>query len=142
MITIISFHLHGIDLSDSGTSELEKPLKDSLKTATLKKFFHVPFHLTEDISFLQELINKSNFGTLKVTASTPLKSTTTVIGFLRLDLFLPQPRHQLEDNSLHLSDGTDILRSGITKPSILKTVLRFMMEVSMLSLYHQEEISL
>ena len=139
MITIISFHLHGIDLSDSGISELERPLRDSLKTAILKKFFHVPFPLTEDTSFLQELIDKSNFGTLKVTANTLLNSTTIAIGFLRLDSSLPQLKHQLEDNSFHLSDGTDILRSGITKPSILRIVLRFMTEVSMPSLSHQEE---
>lgn len=128
MITIISFHLHGIDLSDFGTSELERPLRDLLKMATLKKSFHVPFHLTEDTSFLQELIDKSNFGTLKVTASTLLKSIITAIGFLRLDSSLPQLKHQLEGNSLHPSDGTDILRSGITKPSTLRTVLKFMME--------------
>ena len=83
MITTISFHPHGTDLSDSGILELEKPLRDSLKMDTPRKFFHALSHLTEDIFFPQELINKSNSGTLKVTASTLSKSTTTAIGFLR-----------------------------------------------------------
>ena len=83
MITTISFHPHGTDLSDSGILELEKPLRDSLKMDTPRKFFHALSHPTEDIFFPQELINKSNSGTLKVTASTLSKSTTTAIGFLR-----------------------------------------------------------
>jgi hypothetical protein len=139
MTTIISFHLLGIDLSDFGTSEQERLLKDSLKMVTLKKFFHVLFHLTEDISFHLELINKSSFGMLKVTVSILSKSITIVIGFPRLDSFLLQPKLQSEVNSFPQSDGTDILRSGTIKPLILKTVLKSTMEALMQLLFHQEE---
>jgi len=131
MTTTISFHHHGIDLLDFGTLELERPLKDSLKMVTLKKFYHVPFHLTEDIFFLQELIDKSSFGMLKETVNTLLNNTTTVIGFQELDLFLPQLKLQLEDNSLPQLDGMDILKSGTIKPSTLKIVLKFMTAVLM-----------
>jgi|NOAtaT_7_FD_contig_41_2829313_length_1122_multi_3_in_0_out_0_1 hypothetical protein len=142
MTTIIFCHLHGIDLSDFGILEQEKPPKDSLKMVTLKKFFHVLFHQMEDISFLQELINKSNFGMLKVTVNTLLKNTITTIGFLKLDLFPPQLKHQLVANFSPQSDGMEILRSGTTKLSTLRIALKFMMEVSMLLQFLLEEISL
>ena len=98
--------------------------------------------MTEDISSPQELIRKSNSGMLKVTASTPSKSTTTVIGFLRSDSSPPQPRLQLEVNISPPSDGTDISRSGTTRPSTSRTASRYMTAPSTPSLFLPEETSL
>jgi hypothetical protein len=50
---------------------------------TPKKFFPVLSHLMVDISSHQELINKSNSGTLREIANTLSKSTIIVIGFPR-----------------------------------------------------------
>lgn len=139
-ITTISSPHHGTKPWDFGTSELERPPEDSPKMDTPKKFCHVPFLQMEDISFHQELTNKSSSGTSRVTANTPSRTTTTAIGSQRLDSSKPQ-RTQLEDYSSPQSDGTDVLKSGTTKLSTSRIHSKPMTETSMPSPSHQEEIS-
>jgi hypothetical protein len=93
----------------------------------------------EDTFCHQALINKSNYGMLRETVSTQLKTTTIKIGSQKLDLSQLPLKHQPQGNSFPLLDGTDILKSGITKPSTLRTPSEPMIQTSTLLQFLQEE---
>lgn len=106
------------------------------------KFFLALSPQTADTSFLQELTSQLSFGMLKVNASTQLRIIFIKIGFQRSDTFQLEEKAVSLDNILLQLDGMVILKSGITKHSILKIHLKLMRLILMLWLFHQEEISL
>ena len=75
---------------------------------TRRKFFPAPSLTMEDIFFHLELIELSSYGMLEENVDTPFKTTTIMIGFLRLDIFLLAAKVQLLDISLLQLDGMDI----------------------------------
>lgn len=117
---------------------------DSLRMATIKKFFHVLSHQMVDTSSQPVLIEPSSSGMLKVNANILLRITFTKIGFQKLGIFQSQARAALLANTLPQSDGMDILKSGTIRPSTLKiplkltkptsTHLPFLLEETLLSL--------
>jgi hypothetical protein len=86
-----------------------------------KKFFHALSHKTEDILSHLVLIELLSSGMSEVIANTPSRITSTKIGFPKSDIFQLEARAALLVNISPQSDGTDILRSGTTKLSTLKT---------------------
>lgn len=141
MITTFCFQHHGTNKWDYGILETTR-LSDSSRMAMTNKFFLALSPQTADTSFLQELTSQLSFGMLKVNASTQLRIIFIKIGFQRSDTFQLEEKAVSLDNILLQLDGMVILKSGITKHSILKIHLKLMRLILMLWLFHQEEISL
>ncbi len=109
---------------------------------TQKKFSHVLSQMMEDIFFLQELTELSNYGMLEDNVDIQFKTIIIKIGFQKLDIFQPPTKAVLLDISLPQLDGMDILKSGIIKLSTLKIALKLMMLILTALLFPQEETSL
>lgn len=95
--------------------------------------------MMEDIFFLQELIEQSNYGMLEDNVDILFKIITIKIGFQKSDIFQLPTKAVLLDTSLPQLDGMDILKSGIIKLLTLKIVLKLMMLILTVLLFHQEE---
>ena len=89
--------------------------------------------MMEDIFFHQVLIDASSSGTFEDNVDTPSKITTIKTGSQRLDTFQHPAKAALLDISLLQLDGTDILKSGTTKPSTLRIASELMMPTSIAS---------